>query len=106
MTIKNNNYKPLVDGLVIVPSDIHGYGVHSTRRWVPGNNLGTTHVWVMDDWVRTPLGGFLNHSDKPNCELIDPIDYNVNWTIKTLQVIREIKPGDELTVYYSLYADT
>ena len=60
----------------------------------------------MDDWVRTPLGGFLNHSDEPNCELIDPIDYNVNWTIKTLQVIREIKPGDELTVYYSLYADT
>ena len=66
MTIKNNNYKPLVDGLVIVPSDIHGYGLHSTRRWVPGNNLGTTHVWVMDDWVRTPLGGFLNHSDEPN----------------------------------------
>ena len=60
----------------------------------------------MDDWVRTPLGGFLNHSDEPNCELITPTDYNVSWQIKTLQVIREIKPGDELTVYYSLYADT
>ena len=97
MTIKNNNYKPLVDGLVIVPSDIHGYGLHSTRRWVPGNNLGTTHVWVMDDWVRTPLGGFINHADKSNCV---KKNHNNKWFLKTNE---DIKANQELTLTYDLY---
>ena len=29
-----------------------------------GTNLGTTHIKVKDEIIRTPLGGFINHSDE------------------------------------------
>ena len=29
-----------------------------------------THLQFGENIIRTPLGGFLNHSDKPNCEKV------------------------------------
>ena len=47
---------------------------------------------------RTPLGGFLNHSNDPNC-----IKYyeDEKYFIKT---IREIKSGEELFLKYTFYS--
>ena len=46
---------------------------------------------------RTPLGGFLNHSDTPNCQ---KIEVDGRYYIQTL---RDIKEGEELTLKYTLY---
>ena len=48
--------------------------------------------------MRTPLGGFGNHSDDPNCFklLMDP----ETWWIGAS---RDIEPGEELTWSYTLY---
>ena len=46
---------------------------------------------------RTPLGGFLNHSDKPNCQ---KIEVDGKYYVQTLE---DIKEGEELTLKYTLY---
>ena len=47
--------------------------------------------------IRTPLGGFINHSQKPNCKKIVFEDET------HLKAIRKIKKGEELTLKYTLY---
>ena len=53
-----------------------------------------------ENLIRTPLGGFINHSEVPNCELID---MGRHYVIKTLKMI---KRGEELTVTYRWYNPT
>ena len=54
---------------------------------------------------RTPLGGFINHANDPNCakvELLmknDSFDYK-KWNLITL---KDVKKGEELTVRYTFY---
>ena len=52
------------------------------------------------DYIRTPLGGFINHSENPNCELVDKDD---DYHYKTIKTIKKIEAGKELTLKYSLY---
>lgn len=50
-----------------------------------------------NDLIRTPLGGFLNHSPNPNCIIIqDKLFWNL-WTTEDIPI------GDELCVDYNLY---
>ena len=35
--------------------------------------------------IRTPLGGFINHSEKPNCKKLDLED---EWHLKTMKEIK------------------
>ena len=53
------------------------------------------------NYVRTPLGGFINHSETPNCELIED-DEDDDY--KKLKTTKKIEAGEELTLKYSLYA--
>ena len=103
MKNKDNTYKPLPDYLSIGPSDIHGAGI-ITKDDVPADIVvGITHVYdpnFQHDYIRTPLGGFINHSNNPNCELIDD-DENTDY--KKLKTIKKIEAGKELTLKYSLY---
>ena len=97
----NNYYKPLPEGLRIQLSDIEGYGLFTLLFLKQGTNLGISHIKIKDELIRTPLGGFVNHSDDPNCEKIklhdkDYIKYN-------LVTIKDIEGGDELTVKYTFY---
>jgi len=62
----------------------------------PNKILGISHHIVDYDIIRTPLGGFINHALKPNCELVE----NGNQYI--LRTLRNILPNEELTVRYSL----
>ena len=66
-----------------------------------GQFLGVTHVKddrFQDGYIRTPLGGFFNHSDEPNCEAYEDGD------LIKLKTIKEIEPGSELTATYWLYS--
>ena len=93
-------YNPLPEYLAIGPSKIHGAGILATED-IPGEVvIGISHVYdpnFQHDYIRTPLGGFYNHSDNPNCET-----YKSEGYIK-LKSIKEIKIGEELTSKYWLY---
>jgi len=95
-------YKPLPAYLAIGPSDIDGAGVFAQED-IPGDiEIGITHVYDPDfenDHIRTPLGGFINHSKNPNCELRD----NESKDKKLLYTMRKIEAGEELTVTYTWY---
>ena len=69
-----------------------------------------THLKIGTMIFRTPLGGFINHSDEPNCEKVElrmtnqdtpgiVFDYK-KWNLVTL---KDIKKGKELTLKYTFY---
>lgn len=95
-------YKPLPYNLTIKDSSIHGLGVFAVFDIEENSDLGMIHYHIDDaEIIRTPLGGFINHSDTPNCLKI---------TKKTLVgkrsylvTDRDIKCGEELTIKYDLY---
>ena len=94
------NYKPLPDFLTVKPSTIHGLGVFATQTIEEGATIGITHVTYKgaeDGYLRTPLGGFGNHSDEPNCF---KFFLDNAWHLCTN---RKIKVGEEITWKYSLY---
>ena len=66
-----------------------------------GVNFGVSHYKIKDELIRTPLGGFINHSDNPNCEKAKSLDTDYNKY--NLVAIRDIKAWEELTVKYTFY---
>jgi hypothetical protein len=102
MKFGQHHYRPLLEGLTIQKSSINGIGLHATEDWKAGVYLGKTHVWndMANDWIRTPLGGFINHSNNPNCFIY------ADTHKRSLFVVKPIKAGEELTVFYTIgYSD-
>tara|TARA_R100001086_G_scaffold196430_1_gene113177 strand:+ start:273 stop:593 length:321 start_codon:yes stop_codon:yes gene_type:complete len=103
-------YKPLPDSLTIKQSGIDGLGLFAKEGIAQGTNLGMSHVAIGSGIIRTPMGGFINHSGDPNTvkvELrIDEKDDDLlkiatkKWNLITL---KDIKEGEELTVRYTFY---
>lgn len=96
-------YRPLPSYLTIKPSEIEGLGLFTTDDIDNKHVLGISHVYDVrfpDSFIRTPLGGFFNHSQNPNCEIIRDDKY------LKLKAIRDIKAGEEITVRYTLYDPT
>ena len=103
-------YKPLPHGLFIEESGINGQGLHTNVRLAEGTNLGLSHIELGKHLLRTPLGGFINHSDKPNCVKIESVTrervtplYDHDFTQWELITIKEIEVGEELTMQYTFY---
>ena len=95
-------YRPLPDCLTIMQSTIDGLGIHATKEIPAKTTLGHTHYDTVDHGrVRSPLGGFINHSNNPNCIILP--DPKVPHTSSELVTVRPIKVGEELTVYYTMY---
>ena len=98
-------YKPLPSYLTIKQSGINGLGLFALENIVLGTNMGMSHLEIKDKIIRTPLGGFINHSGDANCVKVelrmtnDKLDYK-KWNLIT---IRDIKEGEELTVRYTFY---
>ena len=98
-------YKPLPDSLTIKTSKVNGLGLFADQDINQATNLGLTHIKLADQIIRTPLGGFINHANEPNCakvELLmsnDSFDYK-KWNLITLQ---DIKKGEEITLRYTFY---
>jgi len=103
-------YKPLPDSLTIKTSKVEGLGLFAKEGIAQGTNLGMSHIKIADQIIRTPLGGFINHSNNENCvkvELLMTNEYNPQqkydykkWNLITL---RNIKEGEELTIRYTFY---
>ena len=61
-------YRPLPDGLTIKNSPIEGLGLFATIIIKKNTFIGVTHIrdeQFENKYIRTPLGGFYNHSNDP-----------------------------------------
>ena len=103
-------YKPLPESLTIKPSKINGIGLFAEQKIIQGTNLGMCHSKIGDTIFRTPLGGFINHANEPNCvkaELRmtseDMKGHAYNYKKWNLITIQDIKEGEELTTRYTFY---
>ena len=99
-------YKPLPSSLTIKTSKVNGLGLFAEEDIAQGTNLGMTHLKIGDTIFRTPLGGFINHSDTPNCTkaevrtTAETLLLDKKWKLVTTQ---DIKKGEELTLKYTFY---
>jgi SET domain-containing protein len=95
-----HGYLPLPDYVTIKKSPIHGLGLFAAKDIPAGTELGITHVAdrkkgrFPNDSIRTPLGGFINHSKQPNTDFVEEDD------AFRLKVSRDIRAGEELTTEY------
>tara|TARA_R110000787_G_scaffold51363_1_gene121741 strand:+ start:111 stop:485 length:375 start_codon:yes stop_codon:yes gene_type:complete len=116
--MNNMNYKPLAAGLFIKDSNIEGQGLFTNKDIPKETNLGMSHLELGKIMIRTPLGGFINHFNSPNCiknrflltrqewnYLSDLSDnhYDHNFTKWHLITTKDIKAGEELTLKYTMY---
>jgi hypothetical protein len=129
-------YRPLPDGLIIKKSPIEGLGLYSTKDIKANIFIGVTHIFdekFENNYIRTPLGGFYNHSNEPNVQRMitnilpklkfadqaPPIEdkneiKNIEGSRENMYPklyarfmymisIRDIKAGEELAANYNLY---
>lgn len=94
---EERGYRPLPPCLTIRESDIHGLGIFAVTEILAGTILGESHFTIGDEIKRTPLGGFINHSEDSNCvRKGGPLDYFI-------QAKRSISRDEELTLTYEWY---
>ena len=98
----NKTYQPLPDSLLIGKSKIHGHGLIAKEDIPEGTDLGISHYRKSDDVIRTPLGGFINHSEEPNMKRTQ-IRIKPYWDKWNVSTIKDIKKGEELTLKYTMY---
>ena len=90
-------YRPLPAFLTIKNSAIEGLGLFASKQISSGKVLGRTHILTKEETIRTPLGGFYNHSNNPNC-----IKFQKDNSYY-LKALRDIKQNEEITVKYTFY---
>ena len=110
MIKEKHTYTPLPESLTIKQSGINGLGLFAKEGIAQGTNLGMSHVLIGSGIIRTPMGGFINHSNDANTVKVklkingtdDPLlkIATKKWNLVTLQ---DIKEGEELTVRYTFY---
>ena len=129
-------YRPLPKCLTIKKSPIEGLGLYATEDIKTNTFLGITHILdenFENNYIRTPLGGFYNHSNNPNIRRVvtnilpkykccdeksineeakelkvekstrEDLYPNVNTRYMYIVTISNIKAGDEITANYNLY---
>ena len=103
-------YRPLPKQLTIKNSPIEGLGLYAVEDIKKNLFIGLTHIrdeQFENKYIRTPLGGFYNHSNEPNVMIMvsdvlpklkfgDPIDSKTG--------LEKIKDGDanRENIYLSL----
>ena len=97
-------YRPLPPDVRLGFSDIEGIGVFAKKNIKKGHSFGMSHLKIGERLVRTPLGGFINHAEVPNCYKTK-LFYNdkMNYSVWNLIAVDDIKEGEELTVTYTFY---
>ena len=102
-------YKPLPKQLTIKNSPIEGLGLYAQEDIKKGTFIGITHIRdeeFENKYIRTPIGGFYNHSNEPNVMRMvsdilpklkfgDSIDLN-----KTTAQIKDGKKEGENSFYH------
>ena len=101
-------YTALPDNLTIKDSPIHGQGLFANEDIPAGTELGEAHVFLMQDydletktwsrkeWIRRPMGAFLNHSTNPNVTAEIKGSGNTAFLVAT----KDIPEGEEITITY------
>ena len=94
-------YNPLPKKVYISASEVQGHGIFAKEIINPDTNLGETHIKVplFENFIRTPLGGFINHKDKSNCFLIRSYDWD-GYKIFNLVTKTTIQKDQELFLNY------
>ena len=93
-------YRPLPSYLTIKPSSVEGLGLFAVEQIKKSTNIGISHVKDLhfaNGYIRTPLGGFINHSNTPNCKTF------YEGRLISIITITDIKAGDEITLQYTMY---
>jgi SET domain-containing protein len=93
-------YRPLPPYLTVKPSEVEGLGLFATDPIKESQNLGTSHVadvHFKNGYIRTPLGGFINHSNTPNCKTFK------EGRLISIITLTDITEGEELTLKYTFY---
>ena len=94
-------YKALPDFLHVKDSPVAGQGIFALEDIPEGVDLGLSHIVLDEEIYRTPLGGFINHSEEPNCvKWKDFVPHKYLYSVKT---IKPIKKGEELFLKYTFY---
>ena len=103
MKVKYNRfyYNPLPNEVCIKESPIDGHGIFAAQDIEENKDLGSTHIKVpmILTYIRTPLGGFINHSDEPNCFLDCTQDWD-DYLVFNIITKRSIAKGEELLLDY------
>jgi SET domain-containing protein len=101
LQLYNTMYKPLPPDITIKDSLIEGLGLFAIEFIPAYTNLGISHYFLEGKLVRTPLGGFYNHSSNPNCytKYVYPPGKVTRVCLVTL---RDIEVGEELTAFYKI----
>jgi SET domain-containing protein len=100
------NYRPLPKCLTVAKSNIDGIGLFATDTILKDTVLGVSHVKnsdFEDGLIRTPLGGFFNHSIEPNCRILPDASSS---NIFKLVTNKDIFNGEEITCKYTIYDPT
>ena len=102
---EQKEWRPLPDSITIKDSKIEGLGVFATKDIQANTDLGISHVYdkrFPDDYIRLPLGAFINHHEMPNCRAIVSESHESIVDIKHIRIVTEkdISSGEELTLNY------
>ena len=87
-------YRPLPNSVTIKDSDLHGLGLFATEDIPKGTPLGLIYFTLHGEVIRTPLGGFGNHSDDPTCEKFwesIPAEGGAGWYLRTKRDVKVVK---------------
>lgn len=103
-------YRPLPEGFYIADSGIEGQGLFTSKPLKKNQLVGIVrYVIRMHAFVevfRTPLGGFGNHSEEPNCVTMEEtpmlgVEDVLSYVL--LYTLRPVEAGEEITWTYTLY---
>ena len=102
---EKKEWRPLPDSITIKESKIEGLGVFATKDIPSDTDLGISHVYdnrFPDNYIRLPLGAFINHHEMPNCKAVVFESHESIGQIKHIRIITEmeISEGEELTLNY------
>ena len=102
---EKKEWRPLPDSITIRESKIEGLGVFATKDLSSETDLGISHVYdnrFPDNYIRLPLGAFINHHEMPNCKAIVSESHESLGEIKHIRIItdKDVLSGEELTLNY------
>ena len=103
-------YRPLPVELTIKNSKIEGLGLFATVKIKKNSYIGLTHIrdeMFEGKYIRTPLGGFYNHSKDSNImKMVSDVipKFNLGDLIDTNKKIEPLKDGknNRENLYYNL----
>ncbi len=103
-------YRPLPKELTIKTSPIEGLGLFATKDIKKHSFIGVTHIrdeQFENKYIRTPLGGFYNHSNDPTVmRMVSDVLPKLKFgdTVDPKGNTKEIKDGknDRENMYFNL----